>query len=166
MTLKSTIELNVSSRLSASGDLSADSVKDLERTYSAILRNGTGLGQAARLYSDAGNILGGANADLDLAGTLADGIGGTAVFANIKGLVVRALASNANNITLGAAAANPWTALLGATGTVVLKPDTTFCVFVGPTSAGYPVVATTGDILRLANGPTNAVDYEIIIIGT
>lgn len=167
MTLKTTIALNVSSRLTADADLDADAVREVRKVYDVTLRNGTGPGQAAKLYADENNLGASANIDIDLAGALSDGIGGTAVFGAIKGLVVYALPTNVNNVVIGAAAANPWTALLGATHTAQVKPGTTLAVFVDEDSAGYPVVAGTGDILRVANGGAGtAVDYEIIIIGT
>ena len=84
------------------------------------LADGVGAGMADVLYQDTGSIAASATADIDLAGALVGALGGTSVFAKVKGIYIAAAALNTNNVVVGAAAANPWSALLNATGTITL----------------------------------------------
>ena len=132
------------------------------------LATGTAAGQADVLWSDTRTIAASSNDDLDLAGALANAIGGTSVFARVKGLYIAAAASNTNNVVVGAAAATQWLALIGtATGTVILRPGAWLLVGAGVADAtGYVVGAGTADLLRIANsGAGSTVTYDIAIVG-
>ena len=132
------------------------------------LVSGTGAGAADLLYSDTGTLAASANTDLDLAGALANAIGGTSVFARVKGLYIAASAANTNNVVVGAAAATQWLSLIGtATGTIILRPGASMLVMAGPADAtGYTVTAGSADLLRIANsGAGTSVTYSIAIIG-
>ncbi|MFH9403261.1 hypothetical protein ACH4JS_26450 [Streptomyces sp. NPDC017638] len=134
---------------------------------SVSLSSGTGPGQADRVWSDRRTLAASANEDLDLAGVLLDAFGATVTFARIKGLVIAAAKDNANSVIIGGAASNPWPALLGTTGTVTLRPGAFLAVGAGPADAGYAVTASTGDLLRVANGGSGTpVTYDVLLIGT
>ncbi|MFJ3537053.1 hypothetical protein ACIPQA_16470 [Streptomyces sp. NPDC090109] len=132
------------------------------------LGSGTAAGQADRVWSDRRTLAASATEDLDLAGVLLDAFGAAVTFARIKGLVVAAASGNANNVVIGAASSNPWATLLGATGTVILRPGAFLAVAAGAADAtGYTVTASTGDLLKVANsGAGTSVTYDIHIIGT
>jgi hypothetical protein len=134
---------------------------------SLSLGNGTGAGQADRVFSDRRTLAASATEDLDLAGSLVDAFGATITFARIKGLIVAAAAGNTNNVVVGAASSNPWATLLGATHTLTLRPGAFFAVGTGSADAtGYGVTASTGDLLKVANsGAGSSVTYDIHIIG-
>lgn len=130
------------------------------RFVQATLLDGTGAGQADRLFTDQRTIS--TNDDLDLAGVLVDAMGTTLTFARIKAIMIEALAANTNNITIGAAT-NPWATFLNATGTATLRPGGFVCAYAGNDATGWAVTAGTGDILRLsATGPQV---YNIAILG-
>jgi hypothetical protein len=166
MSLRSKLSVVVNATHSSTLDLGAGTVP-LALTYAKSLANGTGAGQADKLFHDRRTLAASATEDIDLAGVLADAFGSTITFARVKGLVIAAASGNTNNVIVGAAAANPWTALLGATGTVTLRPDAVFAVLAGEADAtGYAVTAGTGDLLKVANsGAGSSVTYDIVIIG-
>lgn len=129
------------------------------RDYS--LGDGTGAGNADRLFSDRRSTA--ANDDLDLAGVLTDAFGATLTFARIKGIMVAAAAANVGNVVIGGGT-NPWITLLTA-GTIVLRPGAVFCAFAGTADAtAWGVTAGTGDILRIASS-SGTVEYDIAIVG-
>lgn len=137
------------------------------RAYQVLLANGTGAGQADRIFHDQRTLAASATEDLDLAGVLTDSFGATVTFVRIKGLLVAASAANTNNVVLGAAAANPWATLLGATGTLIVRPGTVLALFAGQADAtGYAVTAGTGDLLKIANSAGGTgVTYDIALLG-
>ncbi|MFJ2292101.1 hypothetical protein ACIOG7_10370 [Streptomyces sp. NPDC087894] len=134
---------------------------------SLSLANGTGAGKADRVFSDRRTLAASGTEDLDLAGVLVDAFGATITFARIKGLVIAAAAGNTNNVVVGAASSNPWSTLLGATGTLLVRPGAFVAVGTGAADAtGYAVTASTGDLLKIANSSSgSAVTYDIHIIG-
>ncbi|MFF5984420.1 hypothetical protein ACFY78_36815 [Streptomyces olindensis] len=131
------------------------------------LASGTGAGKADKVFSDRRTLAASATEDLDLAGSLVDAFGATITFARIKGIIVAAADANANNVVVGNATSNAWATLLGATGTVVLRPGAFLAVGTGVADAtGYAVTAGTGDLLKVANsGAGTSVTYDVHIIG-
>lgn len=141
---------------------------NIAKDYAVSLVDGVLAGQADRVWftTVAALAASGFN-DHDLAGTLQDPLLGTAAFARVKGLVVAAYAANTNNVLVGAAAANPWVGLLGATHQITLRPGAVCSVFAGQADlTAYAVVAGTGDLLRVTNGGAgSSVGYDIAVIG-
>jgi hypothetical protein len=135
--------------------------------HAVSLVNGTGAGAADRLYSDRRTLAASATEDLDLAGVLTDAFGASITFARIKGLIISASAANTNNVIIGNATSNAWAALLGATGTVTLRPGACLGVMAGPADVtGYAVTAGTGDVLKVANSAGgSSVTYDVVLIG-
>jgi hypothetical protein len=138
----------------------------LNRTDIINLLTGTGLNQADRIYTEQITIAGSANTERDLAGSLLDAFGAVITLARVKALIVIAAAGNANEVVIGAAAANGWFGPFGgATETVKVRPGG-MTVLVAPDATAWPVVAGTGDKLKLANGAAGAnVVFDLIIIG-
>lgn len=128
--------------------------------------DGTGANQAQKVFSDTRTISASSSESLDLAGVLTDAFGATLTFAEIKALIIKAAVGNTNDVIVGGAASNAWVGHVGdATDTITVKPGGTLCL-IAPNAAGYAVVASTGDILKVANsGGTTGVTYDIIIIG-
>lgn len=138
------------------------------RTGDLVLADGTGAGLSDVLYQDTNTLAASATIDIDLAGALAGALGGTAVFARVKGLYIAAAAANTNNVVVGAAATNAWATLFNATGTLTLRPGAWVLLGTGGADAtGWAVTGGTGDLLRLTNGAAGTtVTYDIAIIGT
>lgn len=166
MALSTEISLSVLATLSKTVDLGNPS-QALNYSKKVTLGSGTGAGNADVLWNDTRTITASSNEDLDLVGSLTDPLGTTVSQARIKGLIVSAATANTNNVVLGAAAATQWAALLGTTGTVQVRPGTTFAVFAGVADAtGYVCAAGSTDLFRVANGGAGtSVTYDIIVIG-
>lgn len=129
--------------------------------FQATLLDGTGAGQADRLFSDNRSASG--NDDLDLAGVLVDAMGTTLTFARIKGIAIRANPANTGQIIIGAGT-NPWATFLNAAGTATLRPGGFVVAYAGADATGWAVTAGTGDILRIAPS-TGTQNYDIAILG-
>jgi hypothetical protein len=167
MPLTSQLNLSVQAELSALLDLATAQVP-LNFTRAVGLANGTGAGQADRIFHDRRTLAASATEDLDLAGTLTDPFGATITFARIKALLVAAAAGNTNNVIVGGAATNQFLTWVGAgTHTVTVRPGGVLALLAGGADAtGYAVTAGTGDLLRIANSAGGtSVDYDIVLIG-
>lgn len=168
MTLNATLSVGAAATLASTLDL-AESTSKMSEVYKAILTNGTAAGQVDRLWSDTRTLAASANEDLDLAGALLDALGGPAVFARVKGLIIAANPANVNNIVVGNATTNGFATFFGAaTHTLVLRPGSVFALLAGTADAtGYAVTAGTGDLLRVTNGGAGtSVTYDVIALGT
>lgn len=143
-------------------------VHRFNRAVDIALAAGAGAGQADRFWSDTRTLTASANEDLDLAGAaLLDAFGVAVTFARVKALVVIAAPGNTNNVVVGAAGANPWIGAFNAAGTTTLKPGGAMALFCSSADpVAWPVVAGTGDLLRIANsGAGSSVSYDIAIVG-
>jgi hypothetical protein len=169
MAVTGNVSLSITGTQTAARDLGggATNSESLALTLT-LLAGASGAGVADRMFFDQRNLAASATEDLDLVGTTLLDFTGTAVsFAKIKAIGFKALATNTNNVIIGAATA-PWVGLLNAAGTLTLRPGTAFVCAVGSSDAtGYATVATTGDILKVANSAgTTGVDYQVAILGT
>lgn len=133
------------------------------------LANGTGAGQVDLVYAAERTIASGANLDLDLAGGLDDGLGNTLTFAELVAICIVNQAEdgtvNTTAITVGGGS-NPFDGFWGTAGDqVVLNPGDGFMVW-GSGAAGIgAVVASTGDILRIANAAGASAKVQVMILG-
>ena len=127
--------------------------------------NGTGANEANAVYVDEFSIAASGTLDTDLSGALKDRLGNNVVFTAIKAIMVIADATNTNNVVVGADAA-PFVGPFGAgTHTVAVPPGGVFLV-ANPSAAGWPVTATTADILQLANSAAGtAVTGTLVLVG-
>lgn len=168
MPLSSSFALQVQGDLTKTiGGLATGRVP-LSDTFSTILTNGTAAGQADIMFADTRVLAPSANEDIDLTGTtFKDPFGTNLALVRVKGIVVRAAVANTNTVVVGNAAATAWAALLGATGTVTLRPGAVFAAYAGVADAiGYTVGAGATDLLRVTNGGAGtSVTYDIIIVG-
>lgn len=132
-----------------------------------VLSDGTGADQAKEAFTDTRTLAASATENLDLAGVLADVFGNLLTFTKIKALIVKADATNVNDVLVGGHATAAISTLFGdATDKVRVKPGGTVA-FIAPDANGYAVTATTADMLTVANsGAGTSVTYTIIIIGT
>lgn len=126
--------------------------------------SGTGAGQADLFYVDTRTLSASGTEDLDLAGGLVDAFGATQTHVEVVALLVSAAAANTNNVLVGGAGSNAWSAIFGdATDTLVLKPGASVLLMC---DAGYAVTAGTGDLLKIANSSSGtAVTYTIAVVG-
>lgn len=161
----------LSASIGASADLTytGTAIGNATPTFSKIkgadiaLADGSGSGQANKLYSAVRTLASAATEDLDMAGSLLDPMGAAVVFATIKAIIIRSAAANTTNLTLfGDANSVP---ILGAAAhTIVLRPGGAF-VWAAP-QTGVTVTAGTGDIIQVANASGASASYSIEVIGT
>lgn len=160
--LSAQLKLSLSMALTQQSDLTVENSTGTF-THSLALANGTSANQADILWSDQRTLAAGANESLDLNGTsLKDAFQTSVAMAKIKLILVENVSGQA--ITIGGAT-NPlvgWVA--DPTDCVVLEPGGLF-VITNP-GTGYPVTATTGDLLKITNAAGGATVYNIIVIGT
>lgn len=167
MTLETDVSLALSAALTGSLDL-GELKSSLAWDFGAHLLDGTGAGQANRIFHDQRTLAASTNEDLDLAGVLLDPLGATLTFARIKALLVWAAAGNTNNVIVGGAAATGFVSWVGgATHTLTVRPGAVLLLAAGEADAiGYVVGAGTADLLRVANsGAGSTVTYDIVLIG-
>jgi hypothetical protein len=130
------------------------------------LSTGTGANQANMMWHDKRTIAASTDEDLDLAGTLVNGLGDVQTFARVKALLVSAAAANTNNVNVTSDGTAGVPGLFLALGDgVVVRPGGLF-LWVAPDATGAVVTATTGDLLTVANsGAGSTVTYDVVIIG-
>ncbi len=166
MALSTSLRLALSARVTSALDLgTAQAPATIDAAVSLV--DGTGAGEADRIFADTRTLAASATEDLDLAGALLDPLGGAAAMARLKALVVRAAAGNTNNVLVGRAASNGISTLFGATGAVILRPGEFLAIACAATDAtGHVVTGGTGDLLTVANsGAGSTVTYDIVAIG-
>lgn len=162
MPLQTTFYGGVSARRTQTLDLGVQSFNLDMGTVAQVFANGTASGQASVLYSGARTLAAGTFEDLDLQGLLETGLNEPATFTAVKGLYVRSPANAPGSLIVGGAAANAWPGPFG-TGKITL-PAGGLLELIHPTT-GWPVTATTADLLRIENGGASAVTYTLVIAG-
>lgn len=130
------------------------------------LQSGIAAGQADKLFADQRTLAASATENLDLAGSLLDPLGAIVTFVSVKAIMIRASAANTNNVVVGGAASNAFAGPLGGTAPTLTVPPGGIVLLTAP-KTGWPVVASTGDLLKVANGGAGTpVTYDVIVIGT
>ena len=125
-----------------------------------VFSNGTGAGQGNILFQGTFNLSGG-SALVDLYGVLKDSYGTLVDSLRIKAVLFQNN-SVSNTQTFGAAATNPWTGLLNATGTFTLQPGDV-AQFASGSATGYPIGSSTNNVLQVTGTGTD--EFTLIFIG-
>lgn len=133
-----------------------------------LLDFGTGSAQANKLYV-AKRTLAATTYDLmDLAGSLADGLGNTITFTYVK-LALLAVVSPTGLIKVRAGPqgqANPWIGpWTGGVGATVYKDVPRWDLVAYEPVTGYAVTAGTGDIFPIYNPGAASLDYWVVLAG-
>jgi hypothetical protein len=168
MGLNSKLIVSVQADLTTQLDLALASAP-MTKVYTKILTAGIAAGMADKVFHDTRTLTASATENLDLnGGGLLDPLGAAFNIVKVKGIVVAASDANTNDVIVGAAAATPWSALLGATGTVTVRPGGLFAAFAGQAdSVAYAVGVGATDLLKVANSAAGtSVTYDVIIVGT
>lgn len=153
------------------GDISADNdlakiTGKVETAARVDFTTGAGARQANLVFADRRTLAASATEDLDLDGGLTDPFGGALVFKRIKAILIQAAAANTNDVIVGGAASNGFVGPFGAAAhTMAVKPGGMLMI-AAPTAAGWPVTASTADLLKVANsGGGTGVTYDVILVG-
>jgi hypothetical protein len=130
------------------------------------LATGTLVNQADLAFSDTRTLAASATESLDLAGGLTDAFGNVLTFVEVVAILIAASATNTNDVIVGGAATNAFIGpFADATDKLVIKPGG-MVLLAAPTNPAYAVVASTGDLLKVANSAAGTgVTYDILIIG-
>lgn len=137
-------------------------------SFTSNLTNGVIANTADRLFVNQTTLAAGATLNLDLAGSLTDVFGGLITFVKVKYFYFQLTTdTTASSVTLGghgSAAAPLW--FSATTDKVTVRNGGFFSIY-APDVTGYPVVTTTGDLLKIVNNDgSNVATYKIVIVGT
>lgn len=159
--------LSMRTQAQVSNPLDLSSLADvLNQLMEISFANGTGAGQANKMWSDRRTLADSSSESLDLAGGLTDSFGASITFTSIKAIVIKNRSSS-QQLAIGGAASNQFINWVANSSDIVNVPAGGLFVLVAPTAAGFAVTASTGDLLKVANGAAgSATDYDIILIGT
>lgn len=138
--------------------------QQVNEAFALALAAGIGIGKSDIMFTKAINIAASGSATIDLVGSLVDAFGATVNFADIQIVYLEADATNVNKIVMGNGATNPWVGPFDAgADTIAVKPGGCL-LWADP--EGWPVVATTGDLLKLANSSSGtAVTGKLVLVG-
>lgn len=166
MALETRLHLAVTANQTSALDLTTVSAP-IDWARQIVLANGTGAGQADRIFSDQRTLTASSTENLDLAGTLTDVYGATITFARVKAIIIGAASGNTNNVVVGGHASAAFVNWVSdATDKIVVRPGGLF-VLAATDATGYAVTATTGDMLTVANSSSGtSVTYDVIVIGS
>jgi len=132
------------------------------------LADGTSAVDVARiLYHDIRSLAGSSNETFDLYGGLTDNFGATINFTTIRAFAIvnRNAATDTDGILEIGGGSNAWATWLGnSSDTVKVGPGGAILLW-NPSAAGYAVTNSTADILKVTNSGTEAVEYQISLIG-
>ena len=141
-------------------------VSDLARGGTRDIVDGVGAGAATKVFSSLRTLAASASENLDLVGTLTDPSNAIVTFAGVKAIYIKAADTNVNDVVIGGHATTAFVGPFGAAAhTIALAPGETF--FISKfNAAGWPVTATTAEMIKVLNGGAGtAVSYEIVIVG-
>lgn len=127
--------------------------------------DGTGSGNADRVFTDTRTITASSNEDIDLSGALTNAYG-TVTFARLKLLIITADSANTNNVVITRPASNGVPLFAAASDAISVRPGGFFAW--GCTDATAVVVtAGTGDLINISNSSSGtSVTYSIVALGT
>lgn len=134
-----------------------------------VLNSGNLIDQANQFWADVTprSLAAATSEELDLSGLLTNEQGEVIDFTKVKGLLIVNHSSEATGILrVGGAASNPWIGWTSVSGSKFDVGPGGIELKWNPSLAGFPVVAGTGDKLKVENlHATLAVTYTIIFVG-
>jgi hypothetical protein len=141
---------------------------DAKLEYDESLADGTSDNQADKVWHDSRTLAAAASDDLDLT-SLANTIFGSTVtisFAKFKAvLIVNTSTTTGDDLTVGGAASQEWTAWVAAAGDKVRVPANS-CLLISNKKTGWTVTDGSSDTLRITNTGAGSITYKIAILGT
>lgn len=165
MTLKLSVLASIAGYVTKDSDLSSAKAP-LKLNKNIEFLTGVAAGKANLVFADTRTLAASATEDLDLAGSLTDLFGAVLTFARIKAILVAAAAANTNDVVVGGTGSNQFVGPFGAaTHTQKVSPGGVL-LLANPSAAGWPVTASTADLLKVANSAAGtSVTYDIVIVG-
>jgi hypothetical protein len=165
MALTTRIAVNTLLNQTGSNDLGSPKF-DVDVDNILNMASGTSSGQADLAFADQRTLSASATEDIDLAGTLIDGLGNTLTFVKVKAILIKAATGNTNNVEVTPAAANGFVGpFADVSDQIDIAPNG--IMLVTAPNDGWAVTAGTGDLLTITNSAGGtSVTYDIIIVGT
>jgi len=131
--------------------------------YEWTFTSGHTTNQMDQLWTDQRTLTNAATETLDLAGGITNTFGTVLTMAEVRLIAVGSASANTDTIILGNAASNEFDSWLGGTNqTLIVRPGG-FFFLAAPDVTAY-TVSTNGN-LKISNGGTNSVTYDIYIGG-
>lgn len=144
------------------GGVAADP-REFARNF--VFAQGVLAGQADLGWADTRSLVGSATEDIDVAGVLTAGLGGTITMAKLCLVYVITDPANLNDLIVSRPASNGVPIFSAAGDAVIMKPGDVF-VRGGTSLAGIAVTAGTGDLITFTNAaPTNTISYSVALVG-
>jgi hypothetical protein len=161
-----TLKLNTTTTQTAAGIPGQATSLAGTQSMTTNLGSGTVLDAADLKYSKTLVFAASTAQNLDLS-ALTDVYGNAVNFARIRSISINVLGQvDGSSLTVGAAAANPWAAVLGATGTLTLFPATAanagFFALTAPNTTGMVVSGTSKVLKLLPSAHAFSADVEIV----
>lgn len=159
------VNLNIAGQIQGAADIGS-LLKTLSWPPAQPLHNftpGTGSFQLDTWWDDIRTLASAANESLDLNASLTDAFGASVALLHVKLLAIYADPNNTTTLTVGAGT-NPFVGPLGGTTPTIALAPGCLSLHTYPTT-GWPVVASTGDILKVTNGSGASANYSILIGG-
>ncbi|GII88280.1 hypothetical protein Ssi03_62700 [Sphaerisporangium siamense] len=165
MAFDASLYFRLVSNLTSPLDLST-AASVLDKSAQIPLTQGSGAGQADKVWHDTRTITASATDTLDLAGGgLTDPFGAAFTLARIKGLLVVAAGGNTNNVNVQRPATNGVPLFSAVSSNIAVHPGGVF-LWMAPSAAGVVVTAGTGDLIDFVNSSGGTpVTYDVVIIG-
>lgn len=141
----------------------------INASFPLQLSGGTGAGQMDTFYAAQVTIAASGSATLDLNGSVTDAFGNTVNLLHVKFIMLVAAAGNTNDCQIGPGASNPFAGpWSGTTPLTSVSPGESMLITKGQGSAvGWPVTASAGDIIKLANSSSGtSVTCTVYVGGT
>jgi hypothetical protein len=141
---------------------------DARLEYDKTLADGAADDQADKVWHDSRTLASAASDDLDLTALVNTIFGSTVTisFAKIKAILIVNTATTAgDDLTVGGAIAQEWTAWVGAAGDKVRVPADS-CLLISNKKTGWTVTNGASDTLRITNAGANPITYKIAVLGT
>lgn len=165
MAFSGSLRITLQALLSGVADIGSRQ-QDINYTISRPIGSGTGANQADQVFADTRTLAASSSEDLDMAGVLTNALGATVTFASVKALIIQAAAGNTNDVVVGGAASNAFASMFGDATDTIKVPPGGFLVLGDFGATGFAVAASTGDLLKIANGGSGTpVSYDIIVVG-
>jgi hypothetical protein len=167
MPLNTVIDVNLLATLTAAlpadaGNLASAPVKANKRL---TLATGTGNAQADKVFAGTRTVAASGTDALDLAGVLVDPFGAALTIVKLKAVLVRAAATNVNNVRVNRPATNGVPLFLAASDGIDILPGGVF-LWAAP-NTGVTVTPATGDLINFDNsGSGTSVTYDVVLVGT
>jgi hypothetical protein len=163
MPLQATVSLALSSLLTGSLDIER-LTSQIDKTWRIPLSDGTGAGQATRIWSDTRTLASAASENIDLNGALTDAFGAALNLTKVKAILIAADPANTTKLTIGNVANGIAAPFGAATHSIEVPPGGLFLIAT-PDVTAFGVTAATADLLRVANAAGGAATYDIVLIG-